>query len=266
MADERSLAEGYESFGRIEDEFKRDLDESLEPRGAGLLYDLVAALGLPRGAVAADVGCGEGRHTIELAHRFGFAVRGVDPVPWHIDIARRQRAGGVDVGFEVGSAEQLPVEDATVDLVWCRDVLVHVADLDRAYAEFRRVLKPGGHVLVYQMFATGLLEPREADRVLIVLGCVPASMAPANTESAIREAGLTVARRIVLGTEWGEYDQEHSGKPARQLLHAARLLRDPDRYVQRYGHDNYDIALADCLWHVYRMIGKLSGRVYLLTR
>jgi hypothetical protein len=28
---------------------------------------------------------------------------------------------------------------------------------------------------------------------------------------------------------------------------------------------NYDIKLADCLWHVYRMIGKLSSRVYLLS-
>ena len=47
--------------------------------------------------------------------------------------------------------------------------------------------------------------------------------------------------------------------------HAARLLRDPERYIARFGRQNYDIKLGDCLWHVYRMIGKLSSRVYLLS-
>ena len=273
MTDKASLVQGYESFGRIEDLFKQDLDDSLNPRGSAMLYDLVAELPLPRRAAALDVGCGEGGHTVELARRFGMDVRGVDPLAWHLELARRELARQAAelprlaeaVRFELGSAESLPVDDAAADLVWCRDVLVHVEDLPRAYAEFRRVLRPGGRVLVYQMFATELLEPREAERFLPVMGCVPATMAPENTEAAIRAAGLRVERRVVLGTEWGEYDQEHTGKPARNLLHAARLLRDPERYVQRFGQANYDIALGDCLWHVYRMIGKLSGRIYVLT-
>jgi hypothetical protein len=69
----------------------------------------------------------------------------------------------------------------------------------------------------------------------------------------------------VIGTEWGEYSQETTGSAGRKLLHAARLLRDPGRYIRKYGQANYDIALADCLWHVYRLIGKLSYRVYLLS-
>jgi hypothetical protein len=48
-------------------------------------------------------------------------------------------------------------------------------------------------------------------------------------------------------------------------LHAARLLREPERYITRFGKQNYDIKPGDCLWHVYRMIGKLSSRVYLLS-
>lgn len=273
MTDKASLAQSYESFGRIEDLFKQDLDESLNPRGAGMLYDLVAEFPLPRRAAALDVGCGEGSHTVELAKRFGMDVLGVDPVPWHVELARRELARQTAdlpalrgaVRFAPGSAQSLPVEDGAVDLIWCRDVLLHVQDLPRAYAEFRRALRPGGRVLVYQMFATDLLEPREAERLLAVMGCVPANMEPENTEAAIVAAGLRIERCVVLGTEWGEYDQEHTGKPARNLLHAARLLRDPDRYVQRFGQANYDIALGDCLWHVYRMIGKLSGRIYVLT-
>jgi len=90
-------------------------------------------------------------------------------------------------------------------------------------------------------------------------------MRPEVAEAAIEAAGLRIVQRIVLDSEWGEYAQESSGAGGRQLLHAARLLRDPSQYIRRFGQANYDIALADCLWHIYRMIGKLSARVYLLS-
>jgi hypothetical protein len=69
-----------------------------------------------------------------------------------------------------------------------------------------------------------------------------------------------------VGPEWGERSEEQAGAGSRHLLHAARLLRAPERYVTRFGQAAYDIMLADCLWHVYRLIGKLDGRVYLLSR
>jgi hypothetical protein len=50
----------------------------------------------------------------------------------------------------------------------------------------------------------------------------------------------------------------------RRLLHAARLLRQPDRYIAEFGQKAYDIMLADSFWHIYRMIGKLTARVYVL--
>ena len=115
------------------------------------------------------------------------------------------------------------------------------------------------------MFATSLLEPAEAAFLLPVMGCFPGSMRPENTEAAIDDAGLGVDRCVVLSTQWGEYAQEHTRRPGRHLLHAARLIRDPDRYITRFGQANYDIKLGDCLWHIYRMIGKLSSRVYLLS-
>ncbi len=76
-------------------------------------------------------------------------------------------------------------------------------------------------------------------------------------------AGLRVDRCVVLGSEWGEYHHEQGR--SRHLLHAARLRRDSGRYIDRFGGESYDIKLGDCLWHVYRMIGKLSSRVYLLS-
>jgi len=159
----------------------------------------------------------------------------------------------------------MPAADGSVDLVWCRDVLVHIDQLAKAYREFRRVLRPGGRALVYQMFSTARLEPVEADWILLTLGCAAPSMRPEYAEAAMTAAGLRIDQCIILRSEWGEYAQERSGATGRQLLHAARLLRDPARYIQRFGQANYNVALADSLWHIYRMIGKLSGRVYLLT-
>jgi SAM-dependent methyltransferase len=255
----------HDAFDLVEEQFNEALDESLDPSGPGVLYDYVAAMGLPAGSVALDAGCGEGEHAIDLSRRFGLRVTGVDPVARCVEAARRAAGPGDPVTFETGTAENLPMASASVDLIWCRDVLCLVEDLGRAYREFRRVLRPGARAVIYQMFATSLLEPAEAAFLLPVMGCFPGSMRPENTAAAIDAAGLRVDRCVVLGTQWGEHAQEHTRRPGRHLLHAARLIRDPDRYITRFGQANYDIKLGDCLWHIYRMIGKLSSRVYLLS-
>jgi SAM-dependent methyltransferase len=260
-----SLDQAYDAYPQIEGEFEEALDQSLDPRSPGMLYDLVAGLGLAPGAVAIDVGCGEGAQAIGLAERFGFSVTGIDPVSRHIEAASAA-APSTGTVFKLGTAEQIPAGDATADLVWCRDVLVHVADLARAYTEFRRVLKPGGRVLVYQMFGTEWLEPREAAWLWDTMGVRPASADPANTDAAIAAAGLRIDQCIPIGTEWGEWTQEHNGNEGRKLLHASRLRRGRDAYVERFGQAPYDMMLGDCLWHVYGMIGKLARRVYLLMR
>jgi SAM-dependent methyltransferase len=271
---EAELNAFYDAYPRIEAEFQAVLDASLRPRGPEFLYDLVGELGLPRGANVVDVGCGEGKHTLALAERFGFVVRGIDPVRRHIDLAqealsvasKRNPELGKLVHFEVGAAEGIPLADASVDLVWCRDVLVHVEALDKAYAECRRVLRENGRVLVYQWFGTDRLEPREAEWLWKTMRVVPASADPQRTEAAIAAAGLRIEKRIELGSEWGERAEEDGGDGSRRLLRAGRLLRAPERYIAQFGQAAYDIMLGDCLWHIYRMIGKLSPRAYLLAR
>ncbi|HEV8672136.1 MAG TPA: class I SAM-dependent methyltransferase, partial [Candidatus Limnocylindria bacterium] len=246
----------YDAYPRIEAEFQAALDTSLHPRGPEFLYELVRDLGLPRGANVVDVGCGEGEHTLALAERLGLAVRGIDPVQRHIDLAREALSAAAKqnpelstrVRFEIGAAEAIPLGDASVDLVWCRDVLVHVEALDAAYAEFRRVLRSGGRVLVYQWFGTDRLEPREAAWLWQTMRGARASADPQRTEAAITAAGLRIEKRIELGSEWGERAEEERGDASRRLLRAARLLRAPERYITRFGQAAYDIMLGDCLW------------------
>jgi SAM-dependent methyltransferase len=261
------LIESYDHFERIEATFGAALDESLNPRGSDLLYDLVAKLALPGGAKVLDLGCGKGNQAVELAERFGFEVHGIDPVTRHIELCNELLAEAATrkpelrrlVTFGPGTAEAIPAADAAFDLIWSRDMIVLIDALDKAFAECRRVLRSSGRMLIYGTLATDRLEPREAE-LLAETGRTRSQQ----IEAAFAAAGFEVEESIDLGGEFGERLQEDSGEPGRRLIHASRLLRAPDRYITAFGQTAYDIMLSDCLWHVYRLIGKLSARVYLL--
>ncbi len=262
--------EFYDDYPRIEAAFQDALDESLDPRGPELLHEMVAKLRLPPEAKVLDLGCGEGHHSIQLAQEFHLAVHGIDPVPRHIELANERLAEKRNpelsklVRFELGAAEAVPAEDASIDLIWCREVLYHVALLDKAFAECRRVLRTGRHMLIYQNFRTDRLEPREAEWLLATMGVMPDNADPRHVEAAFAGAGFQIDQCVELASEWGERAEEETGQAGRQLIHAARLLRAPERYIAEFGQTAYNIKLGDCLWHIYRMIGKLSSRVYVL--
>lgn len=260
-------------YEQIEATFLAEVDRSLHPRGSESLYDLVGDLALPAGAVVLDAGCGKGRHSVELVRRFGVRVIGVDPAPVHLEmsaaaVARAESATpgiAARIEFAPGRVEQLPLEDGSIDLVWCRDVLGAVADLDAAYREFARVLRPGGRAVVYQSGLAPDLTDLEAARFAALDG-PPSSADPARTEQAIAAGGLQLDRWFSVGLEWAEHLAEATGKGPRRVLHLARLLRQPERYIERFGRWEYDVMVADCYWHLWRLMGKLDERVYLLTK
>jgi SAM-dependent methyltransferase len=261
----------YDAYPRVEEDFARRLDESLSPRDPSVLLQVVRELDLPPDSRVVDVGCGEGAHAFRLATHFGFRVLGIDPVQRHLDLAREARRDVAPdiasrVAFERGSATHVPARDASLDLVWCRDVMSHVDHPADAYSEFARVLRPGGYVAAYQMVATDLLAADEADWLFDVMGVVPGSADPRVLDDAIAGSGLRVVDTIDLSSEWGEWSEEQEGRAARALLHLARLLREPERYRAEFGGAAYDVMLGDCRWHVYRMMGKLAGRIDVLQR
>jgi SAM-dependent methyltransferase len=265
-----SLDQAYREYPQIETAFQEFLDTSLSPRGPESLFDLLATLDLPSNSLAVDVGCGDGSDSLLIAERFGVRMHGVDPVDYNISVASAAAAEaemGALMRFEVGSAEALPLPDQSVDLVWCKEVLIFTR-LDETFAEFRRVLKPGGSGLAYQVLTGPRMSDVEARQFWEVdLGYGEAhSVRPDDVEAAIVAAGLRLTRRVDFSSEWGEYAQESSGAPGRRLLHAARLLRDRRRYVAEFGSEAYQTMLGDCLWHVYRMIGKLQGAAFVFVR
>jgi len=91
-----------------------------------------------------DVGCGEGTAT-HLVKRLdpGNTVIGVD---WSAMALTQARARGVLV--VQGGIDQLPLADASVDVVIMSELIEHLVDTDAAAEEARRVLRPGGTLLL----------------------------------------------------------------------------------------------------------------------
>ena len=92
-----------------------------------------------------DLGCGAGRFVAAL--RDG----GADPVGVEIAEAALERARRNAPGADLRLLEpdgSLPLEHGSVDLVWCSEVLEHVADTEHLLLEARRVLRRGGRLLI----------------------------------------------------------------------------------------------------------------------
>lgn len=107
---------------------------------------------LQMGESVLDVGCGTGTLAIAAKRRVGSAgsVHGIDASPEMIARARKKAAkAGVEVSFESGLAEALPVPDARFDVVTSTVMLHHLPrDVrQQGVREMLRVLKPGGRLL-----------------------------------------------------------------------------------------------------------------------
>jgi ubiquinone/menaquinone biosynthesis C-methylase UbiE len=100
------------------------------------------------GDAVVDLGCGPG-----VAARFaaaaGASVTGVDPAPVMLRVARaltRSRA----VHYVEGSAESLPLPDASATIIWSIATEHHWQDIDDGLQEVRRVLEPGGRFVAIE--------------------------------------------------------------------------------------------------------------------
>jgi ubiquinone/menaquinone biosynthesis C-methylase UbiE len=244
------------------------LDRSLDPRSRMSLYDTLGSLGLGAGDVVLDIGGRDARHSLAIAERFGCRIVAVDPVETNVEQATRAIADheyGHLVEARLGSIEQIPADDGVFDLVFSRDMLVHVADLEQAFAECRRVLSATGFMAIHQVFATMLMERQEAQRIYADLAVVPERMSVQGFEDAAHSAGFATETVDVIGTEWAEAAEEE-GTAANHALHVARLRRAKPELVDELGEVAYRVMYANALWSIYQMIGKLEARVYVLQR
>lgn len=123
----------------------------------GGFAELVAAAGA--GPVA-DIGCGPGRVTAHLTE-LGLSVFGVDLSPNMIALARRTYPG---LRFTEGSMTALDIAAGTLGGVLAWYSVIHIPDelLPGVFAEFHRVLAPGGYVQLAFQVGTGVMHRTEA--------------------------------------------------------------------------------------------------------
>ncbi|QVQ54161.1 class I SAM-dependent methyltransferase [Spiractinospora alimapuensis] len=127
------------------DLFRGELREMVFGRGfLGSFAEMVRAAG---GGLVVDAGCGPGQVTALLRLELGLDAYGIDLSPEMVALARREHP---EVRYEVGDLRALDVADgALAGLVsWFSFIHVPPADLDTVWAEFRRVLAPGGMVVL----------------------------------------------------------------------------------------------------------------------
>ena len=252
-------------------EFFSIVDSSLHPRSPDVLFDKLGTLvdGVTEARVL-DVGCRGATHMCEIAERFGALVWGIDLAESSVELAVKNIAeSGLSERVSVarGDIQSLEFEDGAFDVVWCRDMLTLVPDLRRAFSECARVLKTGGHMLIFTNFATDLMEPSEAERLYGPLGVCADNLSQGHFEAAFLDSGFQVTEHEQIDGEWREWGEEDGDRrTSTQMLRIARMLRNRDSLIARVGRKDYEIELADCYWGVYHMIGKMSGAIYILQK
>ena len=240
---EVSIEEMYAGTRASYDEFLAALDESLGPRPPDVLYEKFGELGPTSESVVLDAGCRHAVQACELSRRYGCRVFGIDLVDDNLREAQRNIVKADMhqlVRVSRGDLHRIPFENAMFDYIWCRDVLAHMRDLTAAFRSCRRVLKPGGKMLIYAMFGTDLLTEEEARDLCPPLATVRDNMRRSYFDESLSAAGFSVLEADELRSEWREYGEESDSKiTSKQLLRIARMRRSRDRLIAAYGEKDY---------------------------
>lgn len=123
---------------------------TLRPGGFSLTDRAAEILDLPENALVLDLGCGTGSTVDRLASRRRVRAVGLDFSP---ALLGEGRQGGSPLSLVAGRAEQTPFRDHSFDSVFCECVLSLLEDPAAALVEAGRILKPGGRLILTDVFA-----------------------------------------------------------------------------------------------------------------
>jgi ArsR family transcriptional regulator len=143
--------------------------------------------------VIADLGAGDGSFALLLSQS-AVRVIAVDSSQKMLDVAREQALHAVasNVEFRLGEMEEVPIDDASVDLVFFSQSLHHAAHPERALREGYRILRPGGRIVILDLAKHRFEEARElyADEWL--------GFSEAEMEAMLAGAGFTAVRASIV--------------------------------------------------------------------
>ena len=178
------------------------------------LYDAATRADLPDGAVLASMGCGnpttvaelhEGETVLDLGSGGGIDVLlsakrvgatgkafGLDMTEEMLELARAnaQKAGAENVEFLQGFIEEIPLPEASVDVVISNCVINLSTDKPKVIDEMFRVLKPGGRLGVSDVVADDELTPADRAERGSYVGCIAGALSFAEYRSELERAGF----------------------------------------------------------------------------
>ena len=154
----------------------------------------VALAELRAGEIVLDLGSGGGLDVLLSARRVAPAGRaiGLDATEQMLSLARanQKRAGIANAEFLLGTMENIPLPDSTVDVVLSNCVLNLSVDKPRALAEARRVLRPGGRLAIADIVALRELPVAVRREAESWLGCEAGTLEIRAYAALLRSAGF----------------------------------------------------------------------------
>jgi SAM-dependent methyltransferase len=158
----------------------------------------LAFAGLKAGETVLDIGSGGGMDAFMAANKVGTTgkVIGVDMTPAMLDRARKsaQKNGYTQVEFREGEADNLPVDDASVDVVISNCVINLTEDKGKVFNEAYRVLKPGGRLEVSDTVTSSSLPENLRSNAREWAACVSGSLPQQEYLDLISAAGFNNIR------------------------------------------------------------------------
>ncbi|MEX1333694.1 MAG: arsenite methyltransferase, partial [Candidatus Limnocylindrales bacterium] len=182
--------------------FGRRLYEAIEleavPSAASLASlgcgNPVAVAELHEGETVLDLGSGGGIDVLLSARRVGDTgyAYGLDMTDEMLQLARRNaaEAGATNVEFVKGTIEQVPLPDASIDVVISNCVVNLAADKGAVFGEVARVLRPGGRIGITDIVAEDHLTPQQRAERGDYVGCIAGALSVSEFRAGLEAAGL----------------------------------------------------------------------------
>jgi ubiquinone/menaquinone biosynthesis C-methylase UbiE len=184
-----------------EEESKRTEQAYLSPEIERQRERTLEVIDPQHGDTIVDIGCGPGLLAHEMAAAVSNAGRivGVDSSSPMLELARNRCAQFSNVEFVECKATDLAVDDASADVVTCIQVLLYVADVEKALQEMHRVLKPGGRAIIMETdWRSTVLHSHDevlTEKIIEAWDkAVPSPRLPARLFTLLRRTGFTSAQ------------------------------------------------------------------------
>ena len=154
-----------------------------------------AVADLHEGETVLDLGSGAGADVLISARRVGATGKaiGLDMTDEMLELARANaaEAGVSNVEFVKGYLEEIPLADASVDVVISNCVINLAGDKPRVLAEAARVLRPGGRFAVSDVIADEDMDEATRADMAAYTGCIAGALTEAEFRAVLASAGLT---------------------------------------------------------------------------